>query len=98
MLHIYNGILHSHKNEDIWVSANEVDEPRAYHAEWSKSEREKQIPYFNAYIWNLERCYWWTCFGGSNADEDIKNRLVDTAGAGKERLEWTEMETYTVLC
>ena len=24
--------------------------------EWSKSEREKQISYINAYMWNLERC------------------------------------------
>ena len=24
------------------------------HTDWSKSEREKQIPYANAYIWNLK--------------------------------------------
>ena len=54
--HIYNGILLSHKKEHIWVSSNEVDEPRAYYVEWSKSEREKQILYVNAYIWNLEGC------------------------------------------
>ena len=24
------------------------------------SEREKEILYINAYIWNLEKCYWWT--------------------------------------
>ena len=40
MVHIYNGILLSHKKEHIWVSPNEVDEPRAYYTEWSKSERE----------------------------------------------------------
>ena len=48
MVHIYNGILLSHKKEHIWVSSNEVDEPRAYYTEWSKSEREKQILYINA--------------------------------------------------
>ena len=37
-----------------WVSSNEVDEPRAYYTEWSKSERETQIPYDTAYIWNLK--------------------------------------------
>ena len=37
--------LLSHKKECIWVGANEVDEPRAYYTEWSKSEREKQILY-----------------------------------------------------
>ena len=38
---IYNGILLSHKKECIWVSSSEVDEPRAYYTEWSKSERGK---------------------------------------------------------
>ena len=45
------------KKEHIWVSSNEVDEPGAYYTEWSKSERERQILYFNTYIWNLERWY-----------------------------------------
>ena len=43
--YIYNGILLSHKKEGIWVSPNEVDEPRAYYTEWSKSERGKQISF-----------------------------------------------------
>ena len=34
---------------------SEVDEPRTWYTEWSKSEREKQILYINAYIWNLEK-------------------------------------------
>ena len=46
---------YSHKNEDIWISSNEMDEPRAYYTEWSKSE--KQILYINTYIWNPERQY-----------------------------------------
>ena len=25
--------------------------------QWSKSEREKQISYINAYMWNLEKLY-----------------------------------------
>ena len=41
VVHIYNGILLSHKKEHICVSANEVDEPRTYYTEWSKSERER---------------------------------------------------------
>ena len=52
---IYNGILLNRKKECIWVSANEVDEPIAYYKEWSKSEREKQMLYINACMWNLER-------------------------------------------
>ena len=65
-VHIYNGITFSHKKEHIWVSSNEVDEPRAYYTDWSKSEREKQISYINTYIWNLERKYCWTYLQGSN--------------------------------
>ena len=34
---LYNGVLISYKKEHIWVSSNEVDEPGAYHTEWSKS-------------------------------------------------------------
>ena len=34
-------MLLSRKKEHIWVSPNEVDEPRAYYTEWSKSERER---------------------------------------------------------
>ena len=48
---------YSHKNEDIWISSNEMDEPRASYREWSKSEREKQMSYINAYIENLEKWY-----------------------------------------
>ena len=53
-IYIQSNITQTWK-EGIWVSANEIDEPRAYYTEWSKSE--KQISYINAYIWNLERGY-----------------------------------------
>ena len=52
---VYNGILLSYKKQHIWVSSNKLDEPRAYNAEWSTSETEKQILYINPYIWNLEK-------------------------------------------
>ena len=48
--HIHNEILLSHKKEHIWVSSNEVNEPRAYYTEWSKSEREKYISLMPVYI------------------------------------------------
>ena len=35
------GILLSYKKEHIWVSSNEVDEPRTYTTEGSPSERER---------------------------------------------------------
>ena len=42
------------KNECIWVSSNEVDEPGAYYTELSKSERERQILYNNTDIWRRQ--------------------------------------------
>ena len=38
------------KKERILVSSNEVDEPRTYYTECSKSERARQISYSNTYI------------------------------------------------
>ena len=35
MVHIYDGILLSHKKEWIWVTSSEVDEPRACYTEWN---------------------------------------------------------------
>ena len=50
VVHIYNGILLSHKKEWNWVICKDVDRPRDGHSEWSKSE--KQILHVNAYMWN----------------------------------------------
>ena len=55
VVHIYNGILLNHRKDQIWVSSSEVDEPWAYYTEWSRLEREGQISYINAYMWNLEK-------------------------------------------
>ena len=54
-VHIYNGILLSHKKEWNWVICRDMDGLRDCHTEWSKSEREKQISYINAYMWNLKK-------------------------------------------
>ena len=66
------------KKEHIWVSSNEVDETRAYYTEWNKSEREKQIFYINAYIWNIEKWHRSTYLQGKDRDADVKDRLVNT--------------------
>ena len=100
--HIYNGILLSHKKGHIWVSSNEVDEPRAYYTEWSKSEREKQISYintYNTYIWNLEGWCKWTCLQSSSGDADIENRLMDKGGKEEGEGEMngeSSMDSYTL--
>ena len=89
MAHIHNGILLSHKKEYIWVSSNEVDEPRAYYTEWSKSERERQILY-NAYIRNLEKWYWRIDLQSSNGETDIQNRLMDMVEGRRQWDAWRE--------
>ena len=43
MVHVHNEVLLSHKKEPIWVSSDEVNEPRTYYTEWSGSERKRQI-------------------------------------------------------
>ena len=58
-----------------------MDEPRACYTEWSKSEREKQISYINAYKWDLGKWYWWTYLQGRNRDADIEN--LGTHGEGE---------------
>ena len=45
MVHTYHGILPNHKKE--WKNAigSNMDGPRDDYTKWSKSERERQIPY-----------------------------------------------------
>ena len=62
----------------------------------SKSEREKQIPCINTYIWNLEKRYRWSCLQGRNRDADRENGCVRGRGVG-----WTgrlrQMHIHTTL-
>ena len=57
VLHIYNGMLLSHKKERNCVICRDVDGSRGCYTERSKSETEKQILYINTYMWNLEKWY-----------------------------------------
>ena len=102
VVHTYNGILLSHTKECIWVSSNEMDGSRAYHTEWSMSEREKQILYINIYIWNLDTWYWWTYLQGSNGDTDIENKLMDIGdreeGDGGTYGESNNGNIYITIC
>ena len=54
MVHIYNGILLIHKKEQNNAIYSNMDATRDYHTKWSKSERQRQIPYGIAYLWNLK--------------------------------------------
>ena len=48
------GILLSFKKELNNTIYSNMDATRNYHTKWSKSEKERQIPYDTAYMWNLK--------------------------------------------
>ena len=54
VVHLYNGIVLSHKKEQNNAFCSNMDATRDYHTKWNKSERERQIPYDNTYMWNLK--------------------------------------------
>ena len=64
-----------------------MDETGAYYTEWSKSERKTPIEDINAYLWNLERWYWWPYMRDSKRDPDVKNRLLDSG----RRQRWDDL-------
>ena len=88
VVHIYNGILLIHKKEQNWVICRDVDGPRECHTEWSKSEREKQISYINAYMWNLEKWYRWSYMQSRNRDTDVENKCMYTNGERGDGRNW----------
>ena len=55
MVHIYSGILLSHKKEQNNAIYSNMDGTRDCHTEWSKSDRERWILYDIAYMWNLKK-------------------------------------------
>ena len=94
--HIYNGILLTHKKEWNWVICSEMNGPRVCHTVWSKSGREKQIPYANTYMESKKKKkrFWWTWGQERNKDTDLENVLEDMwrekCKLGQsERVAWT---------
>ena len=53
-----------------------MDELKVWHREWSKSEREKQIYYINAQVWNLEKWCRWIYLQGKNRGAGIREQRV----------------------
>ena len=54
LVHIYNGILLSHRKEQNNAICSNMDATRDDHTKQSKSERERQIPYIIIYMCNLK--------------------------------------------
>ena len=63
VVHMYNGILLSHKKEWNNAICSTMDGFREYHTKWTMSDRERQISYDTTYVWNLG-------FPGSSAGKD----------------------------
>ena len=53
VIHINNGILHSHKKPPNNAICINIDGPRDCHTKL-ESERERQIPYNITHMWNLK--------------------------------------------
>ena len=63
-----------------------MDRPRGYHNKWSKSERERQISYNTACMWDLKIIrYKWTYLQNRNRLTDTENQhgYQNGKGAGK---------------
>ena len=54
VVHIYNGILTSHKKEWNNAICSNIDGPRDYHTKWSQLDRGRQISCDITYMWNLK--------------------------------------------
>ena len=82
VVHIYNGILLSHKKE--WNSAicSNLDRPVDYYTKWSKSERERQIQYDITYMCNL-KCD--TNEALYETDLQTENRIMEAKGEAGQR-------------
>ena len=75
----YYSALKKELNNAIYSN---VDGPRDCHTEWSKSERERQVSYDTAYIWNLKWCKW-IYLQNRNRVIDVENNLMVSRGGSK---------------
>ena len=80
MVHVYNGILLSHKKEWNNAICSNMDGPRDCQTEGSKSDRERQISYDTAYMWNLKQGYKWIYLQNRNRVTHVENKLIVTRG------------------
>ena len=54
VVYMYNRIFLSHKLKHCLAICNNIDGHTSYDAKWSKSDKEKQIPYDLIHMWNLK--------------------------------------------
>ena len=70
-----------------------------------KLERENQISYINAYMWDLEKWYRWKGLQGRNRDTYVENKRMDTKGGKRQGdggdgvMNWEiGIDMYTLMC
>ena len=87
MVHIYKGILLCHEKEWNNATYSNMDRPKDYHAKWSQSERERQIPYDVTYILNLKYdTNEFICETEGNSDIESRLVVAKEEGAGEGRI------------
>ena len=86
MLHIYNGILFSHKKEQIGVSSTEVDEHITCYTEWSQKEKNKYSLLTDIYM-ESRKIALMTLFAGKEWKHKCKEW---TCGHSVGESEWDE--------
>ena len=98
VVHIYNGILLSHKKELNNAICSNMDGPRDCHTEWSKSDTERQI-YDIAYMWNLKKGHKWTYIQNRNRLNRYWKQTYDyqQGEEGRDKLEDWDWHTHTTI-
>ena len=96
VVHIYNGILLSHYKEWNTAICNNTEGPRDYHTKWNKSDKERQISYHIAYMWNLKKIIQMNLFTKQRLTDLETSLITKEESEGKDRLGvW--IDTYTLL-
>ena len=86
VVHMFNGILLSHKKEHIWVSWTQVDEPRAIIQ--SEISQKGENKYILMHIYGIYKMVLMNLFARQQWDIDIENGFVDIAGEGEVGMNW----------
>ena len=77
VVHTHNGISLSQRKDGIWLSSDEVHEPRAYYmGEVNQKERDKYHTLAHTCIWSLgRRCWRAVCRAANEAQRtDLRTR------------------------
>ena len=100
VVHIYNGILLSHKKEQNWVICRDMDGPRDLQSEVSQKEKNKyRILTHISGIW--KNWYRRSYLQSRNRDTDleIENKCMDMErGGGMNKEIGNDIYTLLILC